>query len=374
MKVFLFNKVFPAFKKNFKKNKLGFKNKASLWEKVKVPLYIYLKSYTPSLVSMTSILSIIPVISIVPVTSIVSIVLFSPDSLSQETQEYSQNLQMDSPSQNQRGGLPFVVRENNAAVELLEKALEEQAKVEAEESVFHSAFKPLWNFYEKLKRFFVSEKKEVIQKLPPKNPQAPQEEDDLSPLARTEAYSAYRHLLNAIERESFDPRLYLNLGLAFEFNGEWEKSFLAYENAQKYSGEDPKINFLSLYNAARIRGHQKKIPEALRLYQGALEIWPDSVEVKTNIELLTAMSAQQQSGGNGKGDGNPNKDKEGSQSDQIKEDGPIQNGREIPSSFQSRELSEDDVRRILEEIKNQEQKIRAKENKKAKERPRAKDW
>ena len=48
--------------------------------------------------------------------------------------------------------------------------------------------------------------------------------------------------------------------------------------------------------------------------------------------------------------------------------------KEQPRVFQSHELSEDDVRKILDEIQRQEQKIRAKEHKESKERPRDKDW
>jgi hypothetical protein len=46
-----------------------------------------------------------------------------------------------------------------------------------------------------------------------------------------------------------------------------------------------------------------------------------------------------------------------------------------PKSFQSPDLSQDDVKRILDEIKNQEQNIRAQDYEKgAREMPRAKDW
>ena len=214
----------------------------------------------------------------------------------------------------------------------------------------------------------------MIQKLPRKAPTTSGEEEErLSSLARTESYEAYRHLLGAIEQENFDSRLYLNLGLALEFNGDLDKSFLAYESAKKYSGGDSRINFLSLYNAARIQGQQGKVDEALRLYQGALEIQPDSIEVKTNIELLTAMKQGGGQGQGGQGDeGDKNPQEPNSQDDS--ENKQYQSGREQPRTFQSRELSEDDVRKILEEIKNQEQKIRAKEQKNAKERSRAKDW
>ena len=46
-----------------------------------------------------------------------------------------------------------------------------------------------------------------------------------------------------------------------------------------------------------------------------------------------------------------------------------------PQPFKSKELTKDDVRKILEEIKNQEQKIRAEVYEgKGKSQPRDKDW
>ena len=277
-------------------------------------------------------------------------------------------------SQSLWGHSPSVVRSNNAAAELLERALEEKVKVQREENILSAVLKPVLDVYEGLKDFFKGDsgkKGETIQQLPPESSMS-SEEDGLSSLTRTESYAAYRHLLKAIERESFDSRLYLNLGLALEFDGELDKSFFAYESAQKYSGGDPEIDFLSLYNAARIRGQQGQVTEALRLYQGALEILPHSVEVKTNIELLTAKSQKSKGDGDprsgGKGDGSD------SRGDDKRRDRPYQNGKEQSRLFESRELSEDDVRKILEEIKNQEQKIRAKEHKSAKEKPHAKDW
>ena len=270
------------------------------------------------------------------------------------------------------------MRDNNKAAELLEKALKEKTAVEGtgeegEAGAFNAVLTSIVDIYHKISDFFQGEpeRQEEIKKLPPQN-QMSGEGEPWRSLLRTESYAAYKHLLKAIEKESFDSRLYLNLGLALELNGELDKSFLAYENAQKYSGGDLKINFLSLYNAARIRGQQRQIEEALKLYQGALEIVSDSIEVKTNIELLMMMMVQQKKGKGG-GDSENEKEEE-SDSGNEKRDGPYQSGKEQPRVFESHELSEDDVRKILEEIQSQEQRIRAREQKRAKERPRAKDW
>ena len=71
-----------------------------------------------------------------------------------------------------------------------------------------------------------------------------------------------------------------------------------------------------------------------------------------------------------RGDGKENKPgKDGDGKDKKK----LKNGQ--TKKFKSENLSKEDVRRILNELKNQEQKIRQKINrKKIKEQPRDKQW
>ena len=76
---------------------------------------------------------------------------------------------------------------------------------------------------------------------------------------------------------------------------------------------------------------KQKIPEALSLYQGALEILPNSVEVKTNIELLIEQSQQKKkSSDSPKEEGKEGEEKpDPKREDPEKQDkeGPIQNGK-----------------------------------------------
>lgn len=280
-----------------------------------------------------------------------------------------------------------VVKQNNKAVSLLEESLEKKLNSGGKSGGQEEGggfWKGVLGLYRKWltapkpppdgldSMSGLGDREEQIRQIPAPDPLS--EEGDLSLLTSSEpASKAYRHLLEAIGIESSDSRLYLNLGLSFELNGELDSSFLAYEKAQRYSGGDPKLEFLALYNAARIRGLEGKIPEALHLYQGALGILPHSIEVKTNIELLIQQAQQKGKGKSDKrGDGgsDPN---EGLGKDEG-EDGPIQNGRDQPRVFKSNELSDDDVKNILDEIQRQEQKIRARENRGAKDKPRGKDW
>lgn len=189
---------------------------------------------------------------------------------------------------------------------------------------------------------------------------------------------AYRTLVDALAQAPFQAELHLNLGLAFERNGEKEKALAEYANVAKNS-DRPEYRFQALFNAARLKGEMKKIDEALELYQQALELDPESVEVKTNIELLLA-------GGGGGGGGNQNDDQkqDGDKGDQKKDgEGEQPNNKPrqgtdpkaTPRPFNSQELSNQDVRNILDELKRQENQIRAKEyEKRPKENKSGKDW
>lgn len=220
--------------------------------------------------------------------------------------------------------------------------------------------------------------------------------------------------LEALRYDPFVGPLHLNLGLTFEGLQQAEKALQSYKQAEElaFKEKDLKVVFMARFNQAQLLGKTKKVDEALVLYQKALEIIPSSVEVKTNIELLT----QSQQGGKDGQDqkdqqnqqnqqGNQNqqqknqKDQNKDQKDQNKDQGKDQKDQQgqgddqkekkdreqkkefkqspkyQPRPFKGEELSEGDVKKILGELKQQEGKIRAEYNRKeVKEQPRDKDW
>jgi len=193
-------------------------------------------------------------------------------------------------------------------------------------------------------------------------------------------YPAYRSLLEGLESDPLNSALHLNMGRAFEENEEFEKAQQAYQSALALLPEGSRLRFEALFNLGSALGKDKKIDAALSAYQAALEIEPESIEVKHNIELLM----QQQQGGGGGGEGDPKEDQKDGKGDQEKENPEPKDGdkpenkpkpKPQPKPFDSKELTPQDVKKILDEIKNQEQGIRAKEFDKAgKEAPRGKDW
>lgn len=246
---------------------------------------------------------------------------------------------------------------------------------------------------------------------------------------------AFDQYVTALQYDPFSAPLHLNIGLTYEFDQtveqHSEKALSSYQNAFKYS-EDGLMKFMALFNQAQLHGKAKKYDLALQAYQEALKLNPASKEVKTNIELLIQAQQQEQQQKNDEGkDGdkkdenqNENKDqskdskdgkspkddkqdkkpddknkdqkndepkpedkkedqkpeekpddKEKEQKEKDQPKTPQKNEKYKPRPFNGEQLSEADVKKILGEIKQQEQKIRSEFNRKdVKEQPRDKDW
>jgi tetratricopeptide (TPR) repeat protein len=186
--------------------------------------------------------------------------------------------------------------------------------------------------------------------------------------------SAQNEMLKALRKSPLTPELHMNLGLAQMGLGHISKALGSFKMAEELS-QDREMQFLSRFNQALVLTQNKQINEALAMYQKALEIDPTSKEVKTNIELLM----QQQGGQGGEGD---NKDedqdsKEGQEGKNQKEPQKFKESQQYKPKFDSKNLSEGDVKKILEEIKRQEQQIHSNEERVKqlqKDAPNDKDW
>jgi Ca-activated chloride channel homolog len=184
-------------------------------------------------------------------------------------------------------------------------------------------------------------------------------------LLKNQPSQAQAEFLKALETEPEEARLHLNLGLSYQANKDLERAAKEYQAAARFATTD-ELKFFGNFNAGQALG-AKNVDLALRYYQQALKYKPDSQETKQNIELLM----QSKSGGGGEGD---NKD------DQQKEDGEDKGQDRTnkqsnePQPYKGKDLTPQDVQNILEELKNQDQKVRAKENNSGKERNLEKDW
>lgn len=194
---------------------------------------------------------------------------------------------------------------------------------------------------------------------------------------------ASEHFITGLAGAPFEPVLHLNLGLSLDQQKKPDDAVKSYVVAEAMARNDVE-KFIARFNLGEAYGRAKKIDEALMWYQRALEIKPDSLETKVNIELLINQQGKggqdQQQDGQGQGDqkqdskdqNKDNKDDKDKKDSDKKEYG--QTPKYQPRPFKG-ELNESEVKKILGEIRQQEQKIRAEFNRKeVKERPRDKDW
>lgn len=194
-------------------------------------------------------------------------------------------------------------------------------------------------------------------------------------LEKSQPTEALRNFSEALRERPFAPELQYNSALALDLLGKGDDSERAYRTAIQLA--DPSQRRFEMYfNLGELAARQKKIPEALSWYQEALRLKPDSRETKINIELLTQSQSQ-----SGKGDGE-SKDQKDDQKDENHDDEQNQGNKKFAENQKQeskkdsgKELSQEDVRKILGELRQQEQKIRAEyKRREQKEQPRDKDW
>lgn len=232
-----------------------------------------------------------------------------------------------------------------------------------------------------------------------------QNQKAIASLKKSDIALAQSQFLQALDASPFSASLHLNLGLTYQLLSQMDKAEASYKTALKFASNDLE-RFLAYFNLGFMSQKAQQVDQALNYYQLALQYNPSSVEVKTNIEL---MLQDEQGKKDGKGDKSDNKDKDKDKNnnkdskdnkdqdnkdkdDQNKDDkdqnkdGKDQKDKEQdkkyappkkpqPKPFKSEKLDQGDVKKILGEIGQQEQKIRAEFNRKGgKEKPRDKDW
>ncbi len=193
-------------------------------------------------------------------------------------------------------------------------------------------------------------------------------------LKQKKVLEAHEEFTELLSEKPFHPLYQFNMGSSFIGIEEMEKAKQMYAEILKQNPLPPELEFAVQYNLGVLNSTKGGDTEkALAHYQKALALQPESQEIKTNIELL-----MQSQGKGGKGENkDKNKDKknkdESEEGEQQKEPQSFQNKQ--PDQFKSKDMSKGDVKKILEELKKQEQRIRAKhERKGGREADRDKAW
>lgn len=183
------------------------------------------------------------------------------------------------------------------------------------------------------------------------------------------------------------PELHFNIARSYHESKDVAKAVSEYDVALKLQAKappNPELEFKLHFNRAMALAADKKTDAALASFQEALRLQPDSTEVKTNIELMMASG---QGGGDGESkDNQDSKDQGQDQKNQKPKDGKDQKqnqnqnqnqpkGKPTPKPFASDQLSQQDVNRILEELKRQEDQIRERMQRQgAPDTAKDKDW
>lgn len=169
---------------------------------------------------------------------------------------------------------------------------------------------------------------------------------------------------------------HLNLGVISELMKKNDTALMSYKSARDLGNTETK--FMAYFNTARLLANNGLIEDALASYQQALQIKPDSVETKVNIELLIAQQKQKQQGkGNGKGggDGEGNGGQDKDKNDDKKSYTPNGPQSEKGNKPEDGDISQSDRSKILKELERQDKKIRNDYNKgERKETSNEQDW
>ena len=187
--------------------------------------------------------------------------------------------------------------------------------------------------------------------------------------------AAYDRLISANAREPFSPEIHLNVGVVLMAQKNGEKAAKAFSQVLKMT-ENPALLFSAHFNLGLVYSEgEDTVERALDHYQRALKYNPFSKETKTNIELLVQQQQQQ---GKGEGEGDQKEENEDGKGDKEKEEPKkYKENKPQPKPFKSKKLSKQDVKKIFEELLQQEQKIREefnKDKKSPKDSVREKDW
>ena len=221
---------------------------------------------------------------------------------------------------------------------------------------------------------------------------------------------AESYFLQALKSKKLSSIALNNLGVSYLKQGLPDKAIAAFTESLQVA-QSAQEKFIGNFNLGVVHHLGKHKEEAIQYYRKALDIDSSSKELKTNIELL--LNDQQQNGKDGgegdskdndkdnKNDQNKDKNKDKEQDgkdnkddsdkkddsdgkdskDKNKQNNPDEENKKYksnkpqPKPFESKDLSPSDVNKILGELKQQEQKIRADYNKReVKEKPKDKDW
>ena len=134
-----------------------------------------------------------------------------------------------------------------------------------------------------------------------------------------DAAAAEQHFIQALAENPFNVLVHLNLGRTFEIQKMFDKAIKENESVLRYNGLPKELQYVAHFNAGNAAAQGEKVDLAVQHYKEALEVTPDYLETKTNIELLFKSGAGKGKGKEGKGKDKGEGEGEGGQGEQPQE-------------------------------------------------------
>ena len=108
----------------------------------------------------------------------------------------------------------------------------------------------------------------------------------LESLKSNDLTRSYSYFTKSITQNPFHPIIHYNFIYYLILSKQYDKAIAEYLNLEKKPHLDKKLRFKVLFNLALIYSKNNQRDKALEVYQKALKILPESHEVRVNIEFL----------------------------------------------------------------------------------------
>lgn len=173
--------------------------------------------------------------------------------------------------------------------------------------------------------------------------------------------------LHILEKKPFLFSARLNLALVESLQENFKEAAGEYQVVIEDSS-DKEERFQAQFNTALLKFHAGDIDSSLRYYQKALEEYPESIEVKVNIEWMMRMQDHQ----------NKQKEKEQQEKEKSQEESEQHMKQEEKSAKQLKEaektMDENQIEFIFKELEDREQKLRSRLQEKKEQKRKGKLW
>lgn len=191
--------------------------------------------------------------------------------------------------------------------------------------------------------------------------------------------SAMRHYRDAEIEKPQDPKLHYNLANTLYQQERYEEAVERYNKA--YYTENPKLQARTYYNQGNALYRAGKLAEAIQAYEKCLDVTPDDVDAKYNLEfvrkkLKEMMDQQMQQQGQQQQAGQEQTQQDQSQNQHQQQQAEVDSTQQPQMQPEPKEgMSREEAERILNALKDDEKELLQKQGRfRGRSRRVLKDW